>query len=132
MKKNELARKEESAPEKAESRLVTDAVYLPAVDIHEGQEGLRLRADMPGVDPGSVNVTVENGVLTIEGRAVCEGPAGYDLVGQEFSVGRFRRDFSLSGDLNTEAIKAKVRNGVLELTLPKHASAKTRKIEVEA
>jgi len=110
----------------------TDAVYVPDVDICENNERVLLTADMAGVDEKSVDVTVDSGVLTVEGRAQLDGPAGYKLVGQEYGVGRYRRDFTLSDAVNTEGIKARVRNGVLQVTLPKQEAVKTRKIEIEA
>jgi HSP20 family molecular chaperone IbpA len=110
----------------------TDAVYVPDVDICEDDERVLLTADMAGVDETSVDVTVDSGVLTVEGRARVEEPAGYEWVGREYGVGRYRRDFTLSDAVNTEGIKARVRNGVLHLTLPKREAVKTRKIEIEA
>jgi HSP20 family protein len=132
MSRQELVKREDSALKKADVGPVTDAVFVPLVDILEGRDELRLRADMPGVDPASVSVSVENDVLTVEGKADCESPAGYSLVGQEFCVGRYRRDFSLGGEVDSEKVKARMRNGVLELVLPKRSEAKTRKIEVES
>jgi HSP20 family molecular chaperone IbpA len=107
-----------------------ETVYMPAVDICEDANAIRLLADMPGADQKSVNVSVENGVLTVEGKGSIEPPKGYELVGQEYAVGRFRRDFTLSEQVDVEGIKAKVNNGVLELTIPKRAEMKTRKIEI--
>lgn len=107
-------------------------ILAPDVDIREDSECIRLEADMPGVDQESVGVSVENGVLTIEGRARIEEPQGYRLVGQEYAVGRFRRDFTLSDAVDVDGVKARVRQGVLEVTLPKHEKVKTRKIKIEA
>ncbi len=108
-----------------------ETIFVPDVDIREDCECLRLEANMPGVDQESVDVNVENGVLTIEGRARIDGPQGYELVGQEFGVGRYRRDFTLSDAVDAEGIKARVRQGVLEVTLPKHDKVKMRKIKIE-
>jgi HSP20 family molecular chaperone IbpA len=107
-----------------------EPVYMPAVDICEDANAIRLIADMPGADQKSVDVSVENGVLTVEGNGSVEPPDGYELVGQEYAVGRFRRDFTLSDQVDVEGIKAKVNNGVLELTIPKREEVKTRKIEI--
>jgi len=109
----------------------TDATYVPDVDICEDSERVLLVADMPGVDQSSVDVTVENGVLTIEGRARVEGPQGYELVGQEYGVGKYRRDFTLSEAVSAEGIKAQMQKGVLEVTIPKREEVKTRKIKIE-
>jgi len=108
-----------------------ETAYLPAVDIWEDSQGIRLVADMPGVAQESVNVTVENRVLTIEGRARVDAPAGYELVSREYSAGRYRRDFTLSETADPEGIRARVHNGVLEVTIPKRPEARTRKVKIE-
>ena len=105
--------------------------YVPDVDISEDAECLRLRADMPGADRESVEVTIENGVLKIEGRAKMEPPQGYQLVGQEYGIGGYRRDFAISDAVDTDHVKARVLQGVLEVTLPKHEKVKTRKVRIE-
>ena len=111
--------------------LETDLIYVPDVDIRENSDCLRLEANMPGTDQDSVNVSVENGVLTIEGQARVDTPPGAKLVGWEYGVGRYRRDFTLSDAVDTEGIRARVRQGVLEVTLPKREHVKTRKIRIE-
>lgn len=112
---------EEQAPE---------TIYVPHVDISENNDRIRLVADMPGVDPKSVDLTVENNVLTVEGLAQPDRPAGYERVGQEYGIGRYRRDFTLSDAVAVDGIKARVQNGVLEVTIPKREEVKTRKIEI--
>ena len=109
----------------------TDAVYVPHVDIREEGERIVLVADLPGADQGSVELKVENQVLTIEAQARVEAPAGYELVGQEYGVGRYRRDFALPDGVSPEGIKARLHHGVLEVSLPKREEEKTRKIKVE-
>lgn len=110
----------------------TEATYVPDVDISEDVERVLLVADMPGVDQTSVNVTVENNVLTIEGQArVVKPEGGYELVGQEYGVGRYRRDFTLSDAVSADGVKARMQNGVLEVTIPKREVAKSRKIKIE-
>ncbi|NQU40427.1 MAG: Hsp20/alpha crystallin family protein [Lentisphaerae bacterium] len=108
----------------------TGTVYIPDVDISENGESVRLVADMPGVDQQSVDVTVENNVLTIEGNACTPPPQGYEALGREYAVGKYRRTFTLSHAVDTEGIKAGVRQGVLEVTLPKREAVKTRKIAI--
>ena len=111
---------------------LTEATYVPEVDISEDAHQLRLIADMPGVDKSSVDVTVQSNVLTIEGAAKVSVPEGCELIGQEYSVGRFRREFTLSDQVDTKGIKARVSHGVLDLTIPKREEVKTKKIEIEA
>jgi len=131
MADTQVAKKEKEDVQATQSSQ-TDTYYTPNVDICEDSESIRLEADMPGVDQSSVDVTVENNVLTIEGRALQEDPEGYELMGQEYGVGRYRRDFTLSDAVDTEGIKARVQHGVLVVTLPKREQVKTRKIQIEA
>lgn len=107
-----------------------EAIYVPDVDIWENASQIRLVADMPGVDQNTVDVTVENNVLRIEGRPRLEAPAGYDLVGREYGHGKFHREFALSNAVATDGIKARVHHGVLEVTIPKRDEHKTRKIAI--
>ncbi|MGQ9663079.1 MAG: Hsp20/alpha crystallin family protein [Kiritimatiellia bacterium] len=109
----------------------SDGVYLPHVDIVETGTSFHLMLDMPGVEQEAVNITVEDGVLTIEGQARVEVPQGYDLIGQEYEVARFRRDFRLPEFVNVDGIKAKVSRGVLEVTVPKREEARKRRVEIE-
>jgi len=139
MADTQLAKREEQAPARRSEQAVeqihdpeTDATYVPDVDISEDSERFLLAADMPGVDQSSVDVTVENGVLTIEGQARTDVPQGYELVGQEYGVGKYRRDFTLSDAVSAEGIKARVQHGVLEVTIPKREETKTRKINIES
>jgi HSP20 family protein len=77
-------------------------------------------------------VTVENNVLTLEGVATLDVPDGYESVGREYGVGRYRRDFTLSDDVSPQGIKARVSHGVLAVTIPKREEVKTRTIAIEA
>ena len=131
MAETQVTKREENAVQAAQAP-ETETIYIPDVDISESNEHIRLVADMPGVDQKSVDVTVENNVLTIEGNAQLEAPEGYKLVGQEYGVGKFRRDFTLSNAVDTDGIKARVHHGVLEVTIPKREEVKTRKIEIGA
>ena len=119
-----------TAREGAVEQESNDPIYMPSVDICENGDSITLLADMPGVDNSSVDVSVENGVLVIEGKGCVASQPDYELVGQEFAIGKYRRDFTLSEQIDIEGIKAKVRNGVLEVTLPKQQSVKSRKVEI--
>jgi len=130
MAEKEVAKREEESVQQTTQGPTTEVTYVPDVDISEDNECIRLVADMPGADQKSVDVTVENNVLTIEGMAEIAPLEGYKLVGQEYGVGKFRRDFTLSNAVNTEGIKARVQHGVLEVTIPKREEVKTRKIEI--
>lgn len=136
MAETRVTKKEGQAPSTRPERDVEapeqDAFYVPNVDISENNERIRLVAEMPGVDQKSVDVSVENDVLTIEGRSHVDAPEGYELVGREYGVGKYRRDFTLSDAVDVGGVKARVRNGVLEVTLPKREEVRTRKVEIES
>ena len=129
--KGELEKKESMEPVVHQTGPQTTATYVPDVDIIEDRETIRLLADLPGASQQDVEITVENNILTIEARAAVRNPEGYTLAGQEYGIGRYHRDFSLSNAVHTEAISAKVRHGVLEVTIPKREEVKTRKVKIE-
>ena len=106
--------------------------WSPAVDISEDQEQFTIHADLPGVKSDDIEVTAENGVLTIKGQREGhkeEEKNNYRRV-ERFS-GSFIRRFTLPERADLENIAAKTRDGVLELTIPKSAEAKPRRIEVK-
>ena len=104
--------------------------YTPPVDIFETPEEVTLTADMPGVGKDDLDIAVERDLLTIRGRVKTEPPKDAELVYAEYRVGDYRRDFTLSDDIDREKISAEVKNGVLTLTLPKAERSKPRKISV--
>jgi HSP20 family protein len=101
------------------------------VDIKEEADRFVLHADIPGVSPEKIDVSMENGVLTIKGEKKTEATTeqeGYKRV--ERSYGSFYRRFSLPDSANAEAISAKSINGVLELVIPKREAVQPKKIAV--
>jgi len=104
--------------------------YVPDVDIYETQDNLWLWADMPGVDEGSLEVRVADNVLSIEGRVGLQEYDNLNPVYTEYNVGNYSRRFSLSNEIDVDHIKARMTNGVLELTLPKAERAKPKRIAV--
>src|SRR5712675_815375 len=119
-----------SSPEASSSPSVT---WVPHVDIHEEKDRFVVFADVPGVDPKDIDITAENGVLTVRGERRAEKREtenGYERV--ERVSGAFLRRFTLPEGANTESIKAKQTNGVLEVTIPKHPQVQPRRISVEA
>jgi HSP20 family protein len=106
--------------------------FVPRADIYETDEAIHLVADMPGVSQESLDITLEKGVLTLNGTVEPETPEGYSLVYAEYRVGDYVRSFSLSDEIDQETIEATLKDGVLRLTLPKITEARTRKIAVRA
>lgn len=107
-------------------------VFTPDVDIFESEAAITLLADMPGVAADSVNINLEDGVLTITGDVKPWENAGETDVLVEFEIGKYYRQFTLSEMIAQDRIEAKLENGVLRLTLPKAEKAKPRKITVNA
>ncbi len=106
-------------------------VFIPVVDIYETNDEIILMAEMPGVDEKSIDVTLDNDILTIRGRAADENPEGYELVYSEYEVGDFERSFSINESIDADKIEAQYTNGVLTVKLPKAEPAKAKKIEVK-
>ena len=111
--------------------VVTD--WLPAVDVIEEKDRFVLRADLPGVDPADIEVSMDAGVLSIAGQRLQESRSeDVGLQRMERVSGRFFRRFSLPDTTDAENIKAQCRNGILEVSIPKLPEIQARRIEVEA
>lgn len=107
-----------------------DTLYIaPPVDIFETEDTLTVVADLPGVPRDAVDIRVEDGVLTIKGRADY-APPGRTLR-EEFGLQGYFRRFQLSDAVDQDRITAESRNGVLTITLPKAEKNKPRQIEVK-
>ena len=105
----------------------------PAVDIKEEKDRFVIYADLPGVDPKDIEITMDQGVLTLKGERseeTKEEREGYKRV--ERVSGSFYRRFSLPDTADFDHIEAKGKNGVLEITLPKHEKVQARKITVKS
>ena len=123
MKDKQVVRRSESAEE-----LQT---LLPPVDVFEDKDGILLLVDMPGVPKDKLELRVDNDTLLIEGDIVPDTPENMEAVYAEVRLSRYRRAFSLSSELDSARIDAQLRDGVLNLRIPKHAHAQPRKIEVK-
>jgi HSP20 family protein len=110
------------------------ASWSPRVDIYEEAERFVVVADVPGVEAKDIDITAENGVLTVKGQRGSErkdtGKNGYERI--ERTSGSFVRRFTLPESANTESITAKQTNGVLEVSIPKQPKVQPRRISVEA
>jgi HSP20 family protein len=105
--------------------------WAPAVDIYEGQNELVVKADLPDVKPEDLAIRVENNILTISGERKFEKKADEkNYLRVERAYGSFARSFSLANTVNTEAIKADYKDGVLTLNIPKREEAKAKQIKV--
>jgi len=106
--------------------------WAPAVDIYETEQELVVKADLPDVKPEDLDIRVENNILTIRGDRKFEKKVNENnYLRVERSYGSFSRSFSLANSVNTEAIKADYKDGVLTLSIPKREEAKPKQIKVQ-
>ncbi len=106
--------------------------WAPAVDVLETKDGLQLTAELPGIDPKNVEVTVENGVLALRGERSFEKAAeGETYHRVERVYGTFERSFTLPTSVDPDKIKAQFKNGLLTLTIPKREEAKPKPIKIQ-
>ncbi len=105
-------------------------VYVPPVDIYESKDAIVILADMPGVAPEGVDVDLRDNQLTLTGKVKFEENKERMLL-QEYGVGDFYRQFTLSSRIDQGKIEASMKDGVLVLTLPKAEVAKPKKITVK-
>ncbi|MBN1542434.1 Hsp20/alpha crystallin family protein [candidate division KSB1 bacterium] len=129
--KEKSLQKREQETMNAVERTRSQKVFVPLVDISEKDDAIYLTADMPGIDEQSVDITLEKNVLTLEGRVDSTPPEGYELSYMEYETGDFQRSFTLSDEIDRERIEAHVKDGVLQVVLPKAEPAKARRIEVK-
>jgi HSP20 family protein len=107
------------------------ADWTPSVDIAEYADKFVLSADIPGVDPASVEVTLENGVLTLAGsREKAVEAAGVERRRIERATGRFFRRFALPDTIDGDSVSASGKHGVLEIVIPKRPASQPRRINV--
>ncbi|MDB6088886.1 MAG: hypothetical protein JWN85_1670 [Gammaproteobacteria bacterium] len=122
------------APARSQAASTPSVSWIPRVDIYEESDRFVVFADVPGVESKDIDITAENGVLTIRGERRSDrkesDKSGYERV--ERTSGSFLRRFTLPESANTETIKAKQTNGVLEVSIPKHPQVQPRRISVEA
>jgi len=108
------------------------ADFAPAVDVHEDEDALVLRAELPGVKREDIDIQVDGNVLTVKGERKIESEKeGRRYHRIERSYGTFVRQFQLPTNVDANAIDAQLTDGILVLRLPKKAELKTRKIEVK-
>ena len=105
--------------------------WVPAVDVRETNDAIEVVAELPGLRPEDVEVSIENNVLSFSGEkkdTERNGEGEYHLV--ERRSGRFERSFTLPRTVDAERISARFENGLLTVTLPKAEAARPRRVEV--
>lgn len=113
-------------------RDVSEFRLQPAVDICEDDDAIRLIADVPGVTTESLKLEVDDDVLTLEGDIELDMPERMNATFAEVRGSHYYRQFRLGREVDAENIRAEVRNGVLELLLPKQAQHRRRRIEIHS
>jgi HSP20 family protein len=110
-----------------------DRGFIPAVDVFEEDKAFLVRAELPGMKPEDVHVTVENDVLNIKGERKLENEEkrdGYHRI--ERSYGSFTRSFSLPKTLDAGHLEAEMKDGVLEVRIPKRAAPEPKRVEIKS
>jgi HSP20 family protein len=121
-KKREIASKEETT--------IPARLFVPAADIYEGPDALSVILEMPGVEKNNVAISVEDGVLSVEGRLDLRKYQGLQPLYTEYNIGHYSRSFRLSSKIDQSKIAAEMKDGVLSLQLPKVEQAKPRTIRI--
>jgi HSP20 family protein len=107
--------------------------WMPAVDVQETKDAFLITADLPGVDPKDIDITMENGLLSLRGRRSHEKTTeekGFRRI--ERSSGEFFRRFTLPDVADSEQISAQTNNGVLTVRIAKRPEVQPKKIEIKA
>ena len=104
----------------------------PATDIIEKEDGFYIYVDMPGVSKEALVIDLNEDELKVSGKAEYPLPEGRKLGHVEFGGGEYFRSFTVSHIVDKDRIKATLKDGVLELYLPRHEKVQPRKIEIQA
>jgi HSP20 family protein len=113
--------------------VTTAGEWVPAVDVIENDNALTFKAELPGIDAKDVAVTIDNNVLTLKGeRHIEKDEKKENYHRMERAYGTFARSFALPAFVDADNVKADFKNGVLLITVPKKAHAKTRAVAVTA
>lgn len=103
---------------------------VPPADAYETRDSYVLEMDMPGAEEKGIEVTAENGILSVRATADTSLPAGMTELREEVPARRWHRSFDLGDGIDAAGIRAKFSRGVLRLTLPKHEMIKARRIAI--
>ena len=117
----QLQQKSEAAP-----------AIAPPADIFEDGDGISIVLDMPGVTKDRLSVKADRNELVVEGEASIDMPKGMEAAYAEIRSAHYRRSFVLTHELDTDAVEASMKDGVLSIRVPKRAELKPRQIEIQA
>ena len=126
----EMAVREKKEVAAKEEKTTPGRYFVPPADIYETDEALAVVLEMPGVEKKDIDVSLENDVLSVDGRIDFSKYRELEPVYAEYNVGHYARSFSLSDRIDREKISANIEDGVLTLTLPKAKAAQPRRISI--
>ena len=126
----ELAVQHKKETEGKQEKTFTARYFVPTADIFETGDALTVAMEIPGVEKKDLDVSLESGVLRIEGRIDFGKYEGFEPVYAEYNIGHYARTFALSDQIDPAGINAELANGVLTLTLKKVRQASARRIEI--
>jgi HSP20 family protein len=116
---------------KRTGRTEEEGEYLPALDVCETKDQILVKAEVPGVDPKDLDISLSDGILTLKGeKQEHEGEERVSCHLTERSYGAFSRSIQLPASVQSDKINASCKNGVLQIVLPKSEEAKTREIKI--
>jgi HSP20 family molecular chaperone IbpA len=104
--------------------------FIPSADVLEDSAGITIHLDIPGVTKDRLSIEADKNTLVIEGEVQIPMPQGMDPLYAEIRSTRYRRSFTLSGELDADNTAANLSNGVLTVTIPLRAELRPRKVEV--
>jgi HSP20 family molecular chaperone IbpA len=108
-----------------------EPVVTPATDIVETSNEFVMLLDMPGADPDTLDVNLDEHVLSISARCASAAPEGYSMIYGEYRNGNYERQFAVSDAIESEGIGAELKDGVLRISLPKSTPSPAKKISVK-
>lgn len=107
--------------------------FVPSIDLSETKEQVKIKADLPGMSEKDIEVTLENNVLIIKGKRESEKETKEEsYYSKERVCGTFLRQITLPKKINPDSIKAKFKNGVLDITMDKAQEERSKMIEIVA
>jgi HSP20 family molecular chaperone IbpA len=130
---NVSEQRQASEPAKREESQEREQPLLrPPADIFEHDNGITMLLDLPGVSRDRLDIQADRHSLVVEGDLSIDVPEGTESLHADIRATRYRRSFSLSGEqLDTDAVEASLKDGVLRIDIPKRAELKPRRIEVQ-
>jgi len=127
----ELAVQQKKEMDARQEKTIPARYFVPTADIFETADALTLVMEVPGVEKKDLDVSLQNGVLRVEGRIDFGKYEGFEPVYSEYNIGHYSRAFALSDQIDAAGISADLANGVLTLTLNKVKEAAARRIEIK-